>query len=133
MNRMPLRPVPKLKGPSGAGLTRALPRQTGQLIASRQIVKKERDQTETVIDEAANVEVLPADSPKHTGVTGINLGITIPGEKGSYMTARIDVFGYVPAIPTNEGMKSGFKRISDLCQERLELEVDEAKVALGLK
>lgn len=124
--------LPKLprKGLSISGIAH---HPTGQMTSSRQIVRTEKDRTEKVLDEATAVESLAHDSPDHTGLTGINLGLTIPGPKNSYMTARIDVFAFVPAVPTDEGMKAALERVSNLAQERLELEVDEAKEALGLK
>lgn len=132
MNKLPLTRIAPPRRPLGAGPAPAKVAVKGLIASNRQIVRKERDNTETVLEEAGQVDNLEADSPAHTGMAGINLGLTIPGPKGSYMTARIDVFGYVPALPSDEGMRAGFARISNLAQERLEMEVDEAREALGV-
>jgi hypothetical protein len=105
---------------------------TGQLTSNRQIIQDRRAKPEVVVEEDTKCESLSMDSPAHTALAGINIGLTIPGPKNSYMAARIDVFGFVPALPSDEGMRAAYERVANLAQERLELEVDEAKEALGL-
>ena len=107
------------------GSARAKPNPSGAVTTSREILNR-RD----IVGGGGSSESLPVDSPEHTAIAGINLGVTVPGPPNSYMSARIDVFGYVPAIPTDEGMRAALERITAICQERLELEVEEANKAM---
>lgn len=124
--------IPKLVGAGKAGPGLALSKITGGMIASRQIVKREKDKTESVVDEQADTRPINGNIGED-GLVGMSLGITLPGPKNSYMAARIDVICYLPThTKTDEQVKRTFKRVEDLVQEELEKQVDEAKQALGI-
>ena len=54
------------------------------------------------------------------GISGVSYGLTIPGPKNSYMTARIDVAVYLPHGEGADAARRAVEKAAELVQEKLE-------------
>lgn len=72
--------------------------------------------------QQSRIEELPADGGEEgPGIVGISQGLTIPGPKGSYMTARVDVFLYLPCAAD----LGSANRVYDRCKVFVDGKLDE--------
>lgn len=132
MSTKPLSLIPKLAASQKGGPGLALGKITGGMIANRQTLKRE-NKSETVVSEDTKVTMHPG-ATEENGLVGASLGLTFPGPKNSYMSARIDISCYLPTkTGSDDDIRATFRRVDSLVQAELESQVDEAKKALGIE
>lgn len=123
-------PIIAAKRPARAGSVRATA-SPGRVLETRTVVKKEKDGTETPVWEKSASQEVPTPAVNGIGgISGVALGLTIPGPSGSYRMARVDVSCYLPHGPSDAEAKAAIARASEICSERLGAEAEEAVAAL---
>lgn len=96
--------------PASAARPARLPHPGG--VASKAIIRRERDGEETVIEQT--LDRIPSEPQgSGQGIVGVSQGLTIPGPKGSYMAARVDVAVYLPCANSVEDAQ----RVLGVCKE----------------
>ena len=68
----------------------------------------------------AREESTPIHGGSGQAMIGLSMGVTIPGPRGTYMSARIDAHCYLPCGTSKAEIDSAYARAADLIQERLE-------------
>jgi hypothetical protein len=115
----PRPPMPKLKQATTATM--------GQVNSSTSISHRARDGSENQVHEHQSVKAASAEEIEGpAGMSGVGLGLTLPGPQGTYLMARIDAFCYFPHANNDDAAKGAMKRASDLVQEQLQAEAAEA-------
>lgn len=100
-------------------------RQPGAVVAQSGVTRRDGGKETVVISRPPKIQAIETSVTGASGVSGIAMGLTIPGPEKSYMTARIDVFCSLPHGPSDEESKSAIDRASNIVQERLEVESKE--------
>lgn len=97
----------------------------GRLNTQRTI---DNSRTGEIAQAEANSEVLDIkDCGTNTGVSGLALGLTIPGQKGSYWSARVDVSCYLPHGPSDKDATNAIDRATSIVSAALEKEAAEVQ------
>jgi hypothetical protein len=79
-----------------------------------------------VIKENQHSKSLPSAEPNNA-LAGVSTGLTIPGPRDSFQSARIDVSVYLNHDGSTEGAREALKHCSQLVQEQLEAEAKEIR------
>lgn len=118
-------PTLALKRPGGPGSVKA--KQAVNVLETRSVMKREKDGDETVTWEKSSAQQVASveTASGFSGISGVSLGLTIPGPRGSYKVARIDVSCYLPHGPSDAEAKAAIERASNICSERLGDDADE--------
>lgn len=96
-------------------------RMPGNLVATRaKINNRTKPPTVMMSGEKTQPVATPDLTGIATGVSGVSMGLTIPGPQGSYMAARIDVACYLPHGPSDAEAQAAIARSVELVQRQLE-------------
>lgn len=99
------------------------------MIATRQRVKTVSKQS-SITDGSQTFEVTPSETKKSTSQGGENKGyVTVEGgltkNLGDYNSARISVSVSLPCVPTIQGAREAYLKISELVDELMDEEYNK--------
>jgi len=100
----------------------------GKVQSSTTLVRKDRDGDEQELRSDHSVVEVPGVTGSGLGTVGCSLGLTIPGPRGSYMSARADVWVYLPTDGSEESSRQVAEKARTIAQEALD---EAAQVAVA--
>ncbi len=109
MTPAPSRPIAAFKAPSKP--------KSGSVTGGHEIERSERSGEKTLIGGDSRSIVVPPRTGQ--AMIGLGMGVTIPGPKGSYLSARIDAQCYLPCEPNAESIRKTYAEAGDRVQEQL--------------
>lgn len=99
-------------------------RATGGVAAGHEIEHTDREKNKTLLAGDSRVQVRGGNGDAYVGQS---IGFTIPGPKGSYLSARVDAHCYLPCGTDPAEIRAAYQKCKDLISA--ELETDSRDVA----
>jgi len=94
------------------------PIKKGKLSTQASLTKKEKGK-QTVLKDETQTKHIDTNGDVSASV-GLSMGLTIPGPKGSFASARIDVSVSIPCGAGDADVKNAYIRAGNLVQDELE-------------
>jgi hypothetical protein len=82
------------------------------------VVKKSKGEEE-VLMSSEDTSVIEVSEPSLPASAGLSMGLTIPGPRGSYASARIDIWATIPCHADDQSVKDAYERVGNLVEEEL--------------